>query len=81
VEGLKDELRTVILVGMVEGRYAIFAQIKSAAEAIDFKLWMSRRKTYTAVSSTTWQATKPTTGALLVMALPTITRQGAIRYR
>jgi hypothetical protein len=50
VKGLKDEVRTVIRVGMVDGRYTIFAQVKSAAEAL-------------AGSSTTWQATKPTTGA------------------
>jgi Retrotransposon gag protein len=28
VEGLKDEVRTVIRVGMVDGRYKIFAQVK-----------------------------------------------------
>jgi Retrotransposon gag protein len=38
VEGLKDEVRTVIRVGMVDGRYTIFAQVKSAAEALDFEL-------------------------------------------
>jgi hypothetical protein len=48
---------------MVDRRYTIFAQVKIAAEAIDFELWRSRRKTSTAGSSTTWQATKPTTGA------------------
>jgi hypothetical protein len=32
VEGLKDEVRTVIRVGMVDGRYTIFAQGKIAAE-------------------------------------------------
>jgi hypothetical protein len=63
VEGLKDEVRTVISVGMVDGRYTIFAQVKSAAEAFDFELWRSRRKTSPAGSSTTWKATKPTTGA------------------
>jgi hypothetical protein len=63
VEGLKDKVRTVIRVGMVDGRYTIFSQVKSAAEALDFELWRSRRKTNTAGSSTTWQATKPTTGA------------------
>jgi hypothetical protein len=39
VEGLKDEVRTVIRVGMVDGRYTIFAHIKSAAKALDFELW------------------------------------------
>jgi Retrotransposon gag protein/Zinc knuckle len=63
VEGLKDEVRTVIRVGMVDGRYTLFAQVKSAAEALDFELWRSRRKTNPAGSSTTWHATKPTTGA------------------
>jgi Retrotransposon gag protein len=54
VEGLKDEIRTVIRVGMVDGRYTIFAQVKRAAEALDFELWRSRRKTNPAGSSTTW---------------------------
>jgi hypothetical protein len=36
VEGLKDEVRTVISVSMVDGRYTIFAQVKSATEALDF---------------------------------------------
>jgi Retrotransposon gag protein len=63
VEGLKDEIRTGIRVGMVDGRYTIFSQVKSAAEALDFELWRSRRKTNPAGSSTTWLATKPTTGA------------------
>jgi hypothetical protein len=61
VEGLKDEFRTLIRVGMADGRYTIFAQVKSAAEALGFELWRSRRKTYPTGSSTTWQATKPTT--------------------
>jgi hypothetical protein len=60
---VSDGVRTVIRVGMVDGRYTIFAQVKSAAEALDFELWRSRRKTNTAGSSTNWQATKPTTGA------------------
>jgi hypothetical protein len=64
VEGLKDEVRTVIRFVMVDGRYNIFAQVKSAAEALDFELWRSRRKTNTAGASTTWQATKPTTGVI-----------------
>jgi hypothetical protein len=38
VEGLRDELRTVIRVGMVDGRYTVFAQVKSAAEALEFEL-------------------------------------------
>jgi Retrotransposon gag protein len=54
VEGLKDEIRTVIRVGMVDGRYTIFAQVKFASEALDFELWRSRRKTNPAGSSTTW---------------------------
>jgi Retrotransposon gag protein len=48
VEGLKDEVRTVNSVGMVDGRYPIFAQVKGAAEALDFELCRSRRKTNTA---------------------------------
>jgi hypothetical protein len=61
--GLKDEVRTVIRVGMVDGRYTIIAQVKSAAEELDFELWRSRRKTNPAGSPTTWQAPKPTAGA------------------
>jgi hypothetical protein len=38
VEGLKDEFHKVIRVSMVDGRYTIFAQVKSAAEALDFEL-------------------------------------------
>jgi uncharacterized membrane protein YheB (UPF0754 family) len=38
VEGLKDKVRTVIRVGMVDVRYTIFSQVKSAAEALDFEL-------------------------------------------
>jgi hypothetical protein len=48
---------------MVDGRYTIVAKVKLAAEALDFELWRSRRKTNTAGSSTTWQATKPTAGS------------------
>jgi hypothetical protein len=36
VEGLKDEVRSVIRVSMVDGRYTIFDQVKSAAEALEF---------------------------------------------
>jgi Retrotransposon gag protein len=53
VEGLKDEVRTVIRVGMVDRRYNIFSHVKRTAEALDFELWRSRRKTNTAGSSTT----------------------------
>jgi Retrotransposon gag protein len=63
VEGLKDEVRTVIRVGLVNGRYTIFAQVKSAAEALEYELWRSRRNTNLPGSSTTWKATNPTTGA------------------
>jgi hypothetical protein len=31
VEGLKDEIRTVVRVGMVDGRHTAFSQVKSAA--------------------------------------------------
>jgi Retrotransposon gag protein len=77
VEGLKDEFRTVIRVGMVDGRYTLFVQVKSAADALDFE--RSCRKTNPAGSSTTWQATIPPPGHRVV-ALPTITRQGVIRF-
>jgi hypothetical protein len=33
VEGLKDEVRTVIRVGMVDGRYTIFAQGKKRSRS------------------------------------------------
>jgi Retrotransposon gag protein len=39
VEGLKDQVRMVIRVDMVDGCYTIFSQVKSAAEALDFELW------------------------------------------
>jgi hypothetical protein len=38
VEGLKYEIRTVVRVGMVDGRYTAFSQVKSAAEALYFGL-------------------------------------------
>jgi hypothetical protein len=50
VEGLQDEIRKVIRVGMVDGRYTIFSQEKSAAEELDLELWWSHRKTNTAGS-------------------------------
>jgi Retrotransposon gag protein/Zinc knuckle len=62
VEGLKDEIRTVVRVGMVDGRYTAFSQVKSAAEALDFELWRSRRKTTTTGAATGWHATKSATG-------------------
>jgi Retrotransposon gag protein len=55
VEGLKDEVRTVIRKGVVDGRYTIFSQVKSAAEALEFELWRSRPKINPAGSSNTWQ--------------------------
>jgi hypothetical protein len=36
VEGLKDEIRKIVRVGMVDGRYNEFSQVKSAAEALEF---------------------------------------------
>jgi hypothetical protein len=62
VEGLKNEIRTVVRVGMVDGRYTAFSQIKSAAEALDFELWRSRRKTNTTRTTTRWHAAKYATG-------------------
>jgi hypothetical protein len=47
VEGIKEEVRTVIRVGMVDGRYTMFSQVKRAAEALEFELWRSHRKTIT----------------------------------
>jgi hypothetical protein len=43
---------------MVGGRYIAFSQVKSAAEALDFELWQSRRKTTTTRAETGWHATK-----------------------
>ena len=80
VEGFKVEFRTFIRVGMVDGRYTIFYQVKRAAEAPYFELWGSRRKNNTTGSSTNRQATKSTTVAPS-RVLPIITRQGAIRFR
>jgi hypothetical protein len=61
VEGLKDEIRTVVRVGMVDGNYTGFSQIKSAVEASDFELWRSRRKKTTTGTTTGWHATKSST--------------------
>jgi Retrotransposon gag protein len=63
VEGLKDETRTVVRVGMVDGRYTTFSQVKSAAEALDFELWRSRRKAAPTGTTTGWHATKSSSGA------------------
>jgi hypothetical protein len=70
VEGLKDEIRTVVRVGMVDGRFTDFSQVKSAAEALDFELWRSRRKTKTTTTGTAtgWHATKSATGTASVSA-------------
>jgi hypothetical protein len=43
VEGLKDDVRVTIRIGMIEGRYTSFNQIKGAAEALDFELWRNKR--------------------------------------
>jgi hypothetical protein len=50
-------------VGMVDGRYTAFSQVKSAAEALDFELWRSRRKTTSTGTITGWHAAKYATGA------------------
>jgi L-serine deaminase len=62
VEGLKDEIRTVVRVGMVDGRYTAFSHVKCAAEALDFELWRSRRKTTTTETTTGWHATRSAAG-------------------
>jgi hypothetical protein len=62
VDGLKDEIRMVVRVGMVDGRYTAFSQVKSAAEALDFELWRSRRKKTTTGTTTGWHATRSATG-------------------
>jgi hypothetical protein len=62
VEGLKDEIRTVVRVGMVDGRYTAFSQVKSAAKALEYELWRSRRKATTIGTTTGWHAMKSATG-------------------
>jgi Zinc knuckle len=62
MEGTKDEIRTVVRMGMVDGRYTYFSQVKSAAKALDFELWRSRRKITTTRTTTGWHATKSLTG-------------------
>jgi Retrotransposon gag protein/Zinc knuckle len=44
VEGLKDDIRITIRIGMLEGRYKTFDQVKSAAEALDFELWRNKKR-------------------------------------
>jgi Retrotransposon gag protein len=89
VEGLKEEVRTVIRVGMVYGRYTIFDQVKGAAEALDFELWRSRRQTLSCGGRVgrLIPLDRPLIGrpkspppGLLVVALPTTIRQGVTRY-
>jgi hypothetical protein len=65
VEGLKDEIRTVVRVGMVDGRYTAFFKVKSAAAALDFELWRSCRKTITTGTTTGCHATKSATGTAI----------------
>jgi hypothetical protein len=48
LEDIKVEVRVVIRVGMVDGPYTIFSQVKSAVEPLDVELWRSRRKANTA---------------------------------
>jgi hypothetical protein len=76
-EDLKDEIRTVVRVGMVDGRYKAFYQVKSAAEALDFELWRSRRKTATTGTTTGWHAAKSATGTASGSAP---THGNALRY-
>jgi hypothetical protein len=68
IEGPKDEIRTVVRVGMVDGRYTYFSQVKSAAMALDFELWRSRRKITTTRKTTGWHATKSVTGTASISA-------------
>ena len=56
-----------------------FSQVKSAAEALDFELWRSRRKTTTTEAATGWHATKSTTGTSSGSAPYSTARQGVIR--
>jgi hypothetical protein len=44
VEALKDKIRTIARVGMVNGRNKAYSQVTSASNALEFKLWRSRRR-------------------------------------
>jgi hypothetical protein len=54
---------------MVDGRYTAFSQVKSAAEALDFELWRSRRKTNTTGTTTGWHATSVESGCVTLQSL------------
>jgi hypothetical protein len=80
VERLKDEIRTVVRVGMVDGRYTAFSQVKSAAEALDFELWRARRKTTTTVRPQGGPRLSPPLG-LLAVAHPYMARHRVILFQ
>lgn len=58
VEGLKDDVRITIRIGMIEGRYTTFNQMKSAAEALDFELWRNKRRATTERTPTQGNASR-----------------------
>ena len=62
VEGLKDDVRITIRIGMIEGRYTTFNQMKSAAEALDFELWRNRRRANTERTPTQGNASRGQSG-------------------
>jgi hypothetical protein len=47
---------------MVDGRYTAFSQVNLAAEALEFELLRSRRKTNTIGTTIGWHAAKSATG-------------------
>jgi hypothetical protein len=62
VEGLKDEVRITIRIGMIEGRYTTFNQMKSAAEALDYELWRNRSRATTERTHARGNASKGPSG-------------------
>jgi hypothetical protein len=77
MKGLKRS--TVVRVGIVCGRYKIFAHVKGAGETLEFELWRSRRKTNTAGSFNHLEGHEVHHWASSSSAA-NHKRQGAIRY-
>jgi hypothetical protein len=80
VEGLKDKVRTIIRVGMVDGRYAIFAKVKARTKRSNLSCG-GRVGRLIPLDLPLPGRPKSRPPGLLVVALPTIIRPGAIRSR
>jgi Retrotransposon gag protein len=80
VDGLKDEFRTVIRVGMVYGRYTIFAQIRGRPKRSTLNCGVRAGRQTSLDPILPGRPQSPPPGHRVV-ALPNIIRQGAIRYR